>query len=1193
MPSPKSHPLTSDALAYWRFDGLGDVEDLTGNGNTALEAGVVPLQVGQFGGARGPFSTSGYFAAADSETLRPQVLTFAVWAYYATSSQTSFAKIAGKENFFDDLSNGAYQIIDTPSSVTFAAPYGAGGVSQQANVTVFEGDPPVGWHHIGGTIDQFGKVKGYFDGVQLSERQIPVGQSVYYDTADVYFGKDGNSLVPQPFNGWLEEAVLYSEVKSDAWFANIAGLVDLKEEVEFSGVADHYSLFLKVDGLEPVLWQYASVGEPQTFKRSIITCLRAGQEASTTLDLATMASGMSAMTFELEDVKDDDGTSYFGRLFAPARFQKAPYSLIKEGDKRNTYLDPGATEIPLGGDGDNINPGINHIGQEAISVGSVSADLLSGVTRGLYPCVGSEFGRAFPRYTEEEGGFLPAVSPFPYSWIGRRVALYVTQWDRGAQAWVDEDNARLLWVGRISDRINQIGDDRTWQISCTSILDDLSNKKIAQNLTSDTLKPGLINLSGDPGRKFSIRAIITESGVRRFLVNGVYEVPKREDYDVFSLTYAVNRLLKDEGDFNFSITAGILNSKPFLKFSSFEFPEVHVTISWSADRRTNRCHIGRILGWEGPNGRNIFDVPARTDFANPGEFIIEGDPYTSYAPLHPDYRGDTLDPANADYFWDDQGDNDSPYAMVCLPDAVSDPELGDKKDVYLAYDGKFGSVGLELSDDESVEFNRGLSILAFAGSKDGEDPQEVKQVWVPRFQTDSGSRRYPFEMLLYPLLSTGSQSGYNHPIYDKLPYNCSVGVQADLVDIDSFLEADRSIKSFDTAVRFPYSIDKPNTWMELAQLECRLFGYAVVWRKGRITLTNVLGAEFDRYSTVIDRSSGVDASEFPTVTMSTDTVVNQYDMKVGYNINSGDYAYNFVISDALSIFGLEVSKTTTLNHPGIIIPEGSSPRDLLEPFFSDRWLAVPNPTVTVSLSSKFIDEVFVGDKVAFVSDRIQDPLGSGTYATLVYATVLGVTWNYSQNLYTGSVTLLLHSLGELPTSLADFEVPDERLGSSKLAPAWGPSAAIDSTYYGGSFLGGINKVDKQLYMTPWYYGSSPAPKDATTFQVGDQVRIAKLNAEESDTDTFLGPFTVASTFEQDGENILSLPLDSDMSSLVVGEEYVIVDDYYAGVSNDQRSRGTWMADSVRRQLSSGLVGGPGILIGGEFVSYFDLADRFG
>lgn len=225
----KRHPNTADALAIWRFNNAsGNVPDETGNGNDAVENGTVPSQTGIFGTARGGFSQSNYFVAPSSVDLQPQTFTVAYWIYWASSSQNSFAKIGGHEEFGNGLWNATAQLNAT-QNFNADGKYLGTIIQKSAGVTgaslaLATAPVSVGWHHVGITVDvTTGDCKAYFDGQLVDTDNMGVGETVYYDNSGFWFGKDGNAVPDQSFNGWLADVALYSEVKPDSWFADIYG----------------------------------------------------------------------------------------------------------------------------------------------------------------------------------------------------------------------------------------------------------------------------------------------------------------------------------------------------------------------------------------------------------------------------------------------------------------------------------------------------------------------------------------------------------------------------------------------------------------------------------------------------------------------------------------------------------------------------------------------------------------------------------------------------------------------------------------------------------------------------------------------------------------------------------------------------------------------------------------------------------
>jgi hypothetical protein len=353
--------------------------------------------------------------------------------------------------------------------------------------------------------------------------------------------------------------------------------------------------------------------------------------------------------------------------------------------------------------------------------------------------------------------------------------------------------------------------------------------------------------------------------------------------------------------------------------------------------------------------------------------------------------------------------------------------------------------------------------------------------------------------------------------------------------------------------------------MELAVRECKLYGFCVVWRDGKISLRNVLQPDFGSSVVEINQSSGVIADEFPSVNMSLDTVVNQYRLRCGYNITTRKYAYDVYITDATSAMGLEVTKTVEIEHPGLRMPAGVSPIDALSPFFMSRWLAYPNVVLSVTVGSDLMDKIFVGDVVGFVSDRVLDPIGLGKYETSVYATVLSVQWKYSERLYYGSVTLLLHSTA--PYESTQYTHSDAVVCMARGTP-FSPSAIIDRSKNTGGYTAGWDSTNKRLWLLSLsfgYYGTES--DDGARFYSGRYIRIIETNPDNPDSPQTWGPIRVASDYETDGASVLTLDASTTLTGYSSSKEYAVEFADF-GDSSDY-GQGTWMASGTTRAFTGG------------------------
>ena len=149
----------------------------------------------------------------------------------------------------------------------------------------------------------------------------------------------------------------------------------------------HRRLFLAIDGLKPLFWQRGAIDPPNDWSRSVKTCLRAPEESSMEIDLADMLPSWSGITFELDDIVESDGSSYFGKLFGPSAWQYSNHARLQESNTYHTYIDANATTIPVNTTLGMANGGNAFIGQESINYVSTNATHFINVTKGLYPCI--------------------------------------------------------------------------------------------------------------------------------------------------------------------------------------------------------------------------------------------------------------------------------------------------------------------------------------------------------------------------------------------------------------------------------------------------------------------------------------------------------------------------------------------------------------------------------------------------------------------------------------------------------------------------------------------------------------------------------------------------------------------------------------------------------------------------------------
>lgn len=920
----------------------------------------------------------------------------------------------------------------------------------------------------------------------------------------------------------------------------------------------HYNLFLKIDGLEPILWQYSHHGTPvRGWTRSFKTCLHAGSEVALDLDLGEMRSGMSAMTFALDDVPDDTSGSYFAKLFGPARYLTSTERCwIAPGTAPGQQIDADATTITVDG-GDNLTtvPGEFHLGQENIYVSASAETSLTGVVRGRYPCVGDNWASTYTRPQDDEEGYRQQISYYPYSWIGRRVALYVTAWDDIAEDWCPESESVLVWTGRISDRIVNRARTRRWELSCTSIFEEMATKKICVDMPTTTLEG--INLQGAAGRVFRI-SIDDDDPAEIVIPAGWYpngsDLADAVNQAIYAVLTSVSTadimvLLNADESFSLVYVAGAGGRRFEVDSSPYGVP----------------CHAMAALGFPSTGkhfarwgGNTTWGLSGKTELWS----IIDGEqPYTAYHPLHTNINGSRLYASQPEALWADQGDDSSASASLSIAGAKFWPGGGNEGDgTYLARYSARDSSYFTILETYNAGFGYSgvVDFGAYVGQRVNEAPKDVTQVYVPTYLTQTFRKRGPFELLLFPLLSTGTED-YNDSTYDKLPPALSVAVQADLVDTDSFLRADAELLHNKLAHRKLYVIDEAISWLDLVGRECKLFGYAVVWSDSKLTLVNMVAPDYDKASTVISESVRA-GDDWMDSDAGIDTVVNQYECNVMYDPALGKYVGpKLIISDVNSITGLQTVKSVTLEHPGVYwtAQDAEPVKDALGRFLKSRWLALPSPVVRASLNHTKLagnDRVDVGKVVRFESTRTPDPRGDGTYQTYCLATVLGLAWRYDAHLYTGVATLLLH--GGMVTGSSGLtgqwwvDVPNKPWAACAEATAW-------------------DAVNLRLTLAATTFGRSGTDQDdGVRFEAGYFVNVIERAPADPAAPQTWGPLEVDSDYETDGAGLLTLVAGSALAGWVTGREYIVVPADRGDCISNQKLFNTFQA-SVRTRLLEG------------------------
>ncbi|MEE9366930.1 MAG: LamG-like jellyroll fold domain-containing protein [Dehalococcoidales bacterium] len=1152
---PGPHPVSEDSIALWRLDeyaSTADAVDDTGNGHTGAQTGAPPTATGNFLNWARSFATGDYFTVTTAAALRPERFTLATWIYPLNTAQLAQACLfrvpaaAGDSIRVDtdttDNKFGCSILYDDLSSGTVTP---ANALSANA------------WHHVAVTWDGT-TITLYHDGVAVDTDTAGSGLLIEYATpGDINIGNDDSDAAADFFDGRIDDMAYYNSAKSAEWVRRA-----------YNGGVDY--------------------NQP-----GVQALLRPDAEISEALSIQEMDSLPSNMTMELINYTDplDPNSHPLAKLFAPGRWESdaEKNAWVKRSASAETQIEANDNVLYTNPNTQGVwdSAGEGHFGNETFSYTGITADQTAfitgekvdrfdGVTRGIYPCVGTatEFTRAVKLSTNDGGaggmGDNIGVSTVPYSWIGRRCALYMTAWDSAERKWYPEADAELRWCGTISEEIAFDPGRGVWQLSAEHI-SALTDQALGQTFFAETYVTDF-NLEGPAGLRFVVyeydfdhatdyqraTADITLTAGKYGgasligkLIEDALNTPGNwtGSHGSGDWSVRINPAMPDRGwqvlwkgagglTFHFQtfvtqdaaiITGPQYHNSAFLALGFDSFGHFNDRAS------TSTTHAFEL--------RDDEDEGASSHFA-------DARPYDAFHPLHSMTNGLTIYLYEADArLKADQGGYATGRAYVAIGEDGEDS-------TYFAITAIKPSSDPDectLSVDQPWQPNQPLVI----GQRRGDQPVRAQQVMVLEYpfagdpSTYSATTVGPYKALLFSLLSTGT-TDYNNSTYDKSPLGIAVGMQDDLVDIPSFDDADAIAigASSVLAERTFTVINEPTTWRELWKAEAKLFGIALVWDRGKIRAKSILNPAIDATTATLNDSSTAKEIEHPRMSMSTSHIVNQWEVEL-FDRSTRKWQKPITINDVASVFGVgNVIKTIKIKNSGIFVPAGNdTPQaELLKLFLRGRGLLrFPWQQVTVSLSADQMLKVNIADIVTFVSTNHPDPYGDGTMNTTALALVTNVRWNYASD--DGSATLLLFAF---PASIRP----------------WAAAAVFDAT----ATNAGWDATEHEITTLAQSFGTGSDSDDAARFASGDKVVIMERCPDDPFNPTTGWPTTawnatVASAYETDGAGILTVDAIT-LTGFDNTREYFVTHDVHGTALTSQTDTNTYQASTVTGKLPS-------------------------
>jgi hypothetical protein len=921
----------------------------------------------------------------------------------------------------------------------------------------------------------------------------------------------------------------------------------------------HRNVFLKINGLEPILWRYSNKGEPTDWSRSIKTCLEVTAEIGMGLNIAEAKLDASGITFELDDVLDTDGTYYFGKLFAPARWANNPHARVAsniEPDEDQIFL-LDASSLPASGTA--------YLGDETITYTSkndtnpANTQYIDGVTRDVYPCVdGASLGKYYELPLASTGGYRMAISTVPFTWVGRKVALYVITWNQDYQAWNAETDAKCVFLGRISDRIQYDGARGKWLLSCESIMKEL-DRKIADKTRKTTLSRR-INMCSTYEDARTIR-------VKELSPGG--EMTRYHDLIVSARSWKKQDLIQELWNqaYNSDITGWDwvpLGGYTYGLKVRFELDETltKMVIKCTA---TSECkcriefgpnnHMMQALGFKVAGGMQALLIEVNTYSTDDGVYYetYTGDDkiYTCYHPVRQDFNGAKLFTDDTSELISDQGDRpDGETGTVRIRDYKT--LSGDKRTAFYRFNQKVNIESVSYDAGQYIQLAFDYSYLFaewldFIGATDADSPPEVEQVFSPWPKNADLSARGPFEQLLRIMLSSGAP-GTNHATYDvfKARDYC-LGIPATLVDVDSFLNADKMINVGEGLARRDLYPIENKSFFDLAQAECKLFGFSLVWRNNQFAIIETMPPPVDTYQATIDKDVIGNTKWVPKIDYSTEVVVNQYECQINFNYLSNKFDPPTTVTDMDSVSSLAQIRSIKLEHKGIFhwptapVSVGTITEKLL-----GRLIRFPMPVFEVPLMPTLINTIFVGDVVVVDLDNFHDPFGGGTKDLTAYGVILNLTWNF--NSWLGQAKIMLFALCDA------------------FGPPYSGAAVTDVSATNGGWDAGTY----QLTLLPHEFGeSSTDDEDGERFEAGHFIKIVERAPADPENAQTWGPIEVAKNYAADGDYILTLDTTT-LTGWDSTKEYVVMFADYSDVVTAQQSA-SYIGDIAGYAISTDVI----------------------
>jgi hypothetical protein len=797
-----------------------------------------------------------------------------------------------------------------------------------------------------------------------------------------------------------------------------------------------------------------------------------------------------------------------------------------------------------------------HIGTEQIAYTGKTATTFTGCTRGKYAphrvqqatrrsqfADARFFGRAHPLPAIGDGYVVaPRVTSQQRTWLGRKVGIFIVARTDGALDTLA--NAQCIFAGRIAGFRDE-ANGMSW-VEVESVLSEIKNTVVLRDQWTAKVRAGIQLRSGE---RFVAYDYTSAASTTRRTANDLVVVSSGATgtNEINAGTYKLDELTTYVNDW---LTAERNAGTPRLNFRWTYQPVVSIAGSirsafhWSGGSTTTTGYtyfqappdVLEFMGWiSEPAAEENRVVQISTV-----QGVITGIQQSKHSTATPMVSfirtvGDsTIQVTDVRGTW---WNNKEYLNGVGIPRASTDSyaliRMGDEAtSLMLCVEETPGST-IRVYNPGADQILNGQYLTA--------DPlASIRKIYYGSTASDIPLRQVAqitgdFGQLMTTFLASTGTRGYNHPTWDKLPEQLSVGVPWELLG-DAWLASAEHVA--ESGADLTIRIDKPKKFGEVfnSDLVARLAFF--VWKNEglRIATWAIPASAISQHIlNEANKAEPIDAqADHRTVAVETDDfLVNA--IKLQYNQNdSGKFAGTINIIDKSSQYELGIHRPVSIELPNLNGDDSNATaRKIADGLAAmGRILARPLRVIRRTIAPEYYENMAPGDICLVSDDFVRDPATGQRGITSRAAMVISHEVDYGgYEIDTGHVR---PPMGQV----------DLLLWPADKVRAHSPTASVRNTAANGGYNAGT------LTITVYDHDHSTEDEDIDRafFAEDDAVRIIEV-----DPDDPANPLTWTTTivsFPGDGE----VELADALTGWVSTRRYRMISAGYSSASTGQQAR---------------------------------------